>query len=421
MAKGAFVDWRVSGLVQEWTKATIVPFDMSPKAQSPRARVVKQKSSRQNSSPPPPLSEDGTTVSEPEDADNGESDPSLVEDGDFDEKSLHSDALDEDSDPELRPARVSGKRKRPTPVKPRGAKGRTPRKRRKSAHSDEEEDKDLKEGQELVGKVVQAPKTGRVPPGQISQHSFDFLSQLKKPECNDREWFRLHEPVFRLAETEFKLFIENLTDLFTTVDPQIPPLPPKDVIYRIYRDVRFSNDKTPYKTSLSATFSRGGRKGIFAGYHIMIKPGGESLLAAGTWCPGKNELSTIRSHIQRNSSRLRRTINAPLFVKNFGPPEPLPKGKGGRQNIFGRDDELKTAPKGIAKDHKEIDLLKCRSFVVVHQFADEDVLSPNFGQTVMEVAKAAKPLVYCMNDYMSVGGGDDEGEDAAGSNAEDGD
>jgi len=262
---------------------------------------------------------------------------------------------------------------------------------------------------------------GRVPPGQVSQNTFNFLSQLKNPECNDRDWFRLHEPVFRLAETEFKLFIEKLTDLFTAVDPQIPPLPPKDVVYRIYRDVRFSNDKTPYKTNFSATFSRSGRKGIFAGYHIMIKPGGESLLAAGTWCPGKNELATIRSHIQHNSSRLRQVINEPLFVKNFGPAKPTSKGKRGRQNIFGRDDELKMAPKGVAKDHKDIDLLKCRSFVVVHQFTDEEVLSPNFGQTVMEVAKAAKPLVYCMNDYMSVGGNDDEGEEAAGSSADDGD
>ncbi|KAH9171788.1 hypothetical protein EDB89DRAFT_1851971 [Lactarius sanguifluus] len=389
---------------------------MSPRAQSARGRVTKRKSSRQNSKPlkknvaPPP----SDTVSGPDDADDGESDSYLVEDDDFDEKSLHSDALDDDSDPELKP---SGKRKRPTPVKPRGVKGHTP-KRRKRAHSDDDEeegDHDLKEGQELVGKVVRAPKTGKVPPGQISQNSFDFLSQLKKPECNDREWFRLHEPVFRLAETEFKLFIEKLTDLFITVDPQIPPLPPKDVIYRIYRDVRFSNDKTPYKTNFSATFSRSGRKGIFAGF----KPGGESLLAAGTWCPGKNELATIRSHIQHNSSRLRQIINAPLFVKNFGLAKPS-KGKGGRQNIFGRDDELKTAPKGIAKDHKEIDLLKCRSFVVVHQFTDEEVLSPNFGQTVIEVVKAAKPLVYCMNDYMSVGGGDEE-EEAAGSDAEDGD
>jgi uncharacterized protein (DUF2461 family) len=92
--------------------------------------------------------------------------------------------------------------------------------------------------------------------------------------------------VFRLAETEFKSFIEKLTDLFTEVDPQIPPLPPKDLIYRIYRDVRptllqrcsrlldtaqvrFSNDKTPYKTNFSASFSRSGRKGIFAGCRFL--------------------------------------------------------------------------------------------------------------------------------------------------------
>lgn len=138
---------------------------MSPRAQSTRAGV-KRKSSRQKSNPPkknvtPPPSEDGT---EPDDAANEESDSYLVEDDDFDEKSLHSDALDEDSDAESRPARVGGKRKRQTPVKPRGAKGLTPRKRRKSAHNDEdeeEEDTDLKEGQEIVGRVVEAPKTGK--------------------------------------------------------------------------------------------------------------------------------------------------------------------------------------------------------------------------------------------------------------------
>ena len=83
---------------------------------------------------------------------------------------------------------------------------------------------------------------------------------------------------------------------------------------------------------------------------MVVKPGGGSLLAAGSWCPGKNELATIRSRIKRNPSRLRRIINAPLFVENFGPPKPV--SKKGRQNIFGADDELKTAPKGVDKDHK---------------------------------------------------------------------
>jgi hypothetical protein len=83
---------------------------------------------------------------------------------------------------------------------------------------------------------------------------------------------------------------------------------------------------------------------------LVVKPGGESVLTAGTWCPDKNELATIRSRIKRNPSRLRRILSAPRFVKKFGPPKPL--SKKGRQSIFGREDELKTAPKGVDKDHK---------------------------------------------------------------------
>lgn len=92
------------------------------------------------------------------------------------------------------------------------------------------------------------------------------------------------------------------------------------------------------------------KKLLHAHHVIAVKPGGESLLAAGSWCPGKNEIATIRSHIMRNPSRLRRLINAARFIENFGPPKP--RTKKGRQNIFGRDDELKTAPKGFDKDHK---------------------------------------------------------------------
>lgn len=142
-------------------------------------------------------------------------------------------------------------------------------------------------------------------PGQISKNTFDFLNKLKDPKCNDREWsvcvplptLRFHplvpkftglnymvpsfscpffangdidlnrfsEPVYRLAEQEWKDFVSKFSDILVEeVDDQVPPLPPKDCIMRIYRDVRFSNDKTPYKKNFSASFSRGGRKGIFA-------------------------------------------------------------------------------------------------------------------------------------------------------------
>ncbi|KAF8889733.1 hypothetical protein CPB84DRAFT_1816414 [Gymnopilus junonius] len=304
-------------------------------------------------------------------------------------KVYDSDALDE------KKGRTSTSTSNASPKKTTSPK----KKKQKNGNDEKEfEDLELAEGQEVVGVVVQAPTTGRVPPGRISQNTFNFLTELKKPECNDREC-RFLEPVYRLAEKEWKDFIENFTDVLVEVDPQIPHLPTKDVIHRIYRDIRFSNDKTPYKAGFSASFSRSGRKGIFA--HFI--PGNESLIAAGSWCPGKNELATIRANIQRNPSRLRNIISAPEFVKFFGKPKPHPKGE--RQNIFGGEDELKTAPKGVAKDHKDIDLLKCRSFAVIHRFTDSEVLDPDFKFTLAKVAKVMQPFVHTLNDMMTITAG----------------
>ncbi|EAU81224.2 hypothetical protein CC1G_09468 [Coprinopsis cinerea okayama7 len=281
------------------------------------------------------------------------------------------DEVDDDDKEEAKPKSKS----KPNPASRSPAKTKSkyfsPRKKTASSKAkDEDEDEefddvDLKEGQEVVGAVVQAPTTGRVPPGRISQNTLDFLTHLKDPACNDRTWFRLHgtrrpidllpfsrltddllflncfifppsEPVYRVAEKEWKDFVEKWQDELMAVDPQIPQLPTKDVIHRIYRDIRFSNDKTPYKRGFSATFSRGGRKGVFA----KLKPGDESFIAAGLWCPGRNELANIR------------ILSAPGFVELFGKPEPHPKGA--RQSIFGHEDELKVAPKGVDKNHKYV-------------------------------------------------------------------
>ncbi|KAJ3995111.1 hypothetical protein F5050DRAFT_1769460 [Lentinula boryana] len=323
-----------------------------------------------------------------------------------------SDALDDDSDfngkevDEEDEEPMKPKRKRANGAG-KQAKTPSPRKRRRKADENDEEDSnfDLKEGQEIVGEVVQAPKTGRVPPGQISKNTFNFLESLADPECNDREWFKLHEPVYRVAEKEFKDFVDAFTEILTEIDPHVPPLPPKDVIHRIYRDIRFSNDKTPYKKNLSASFSRSGRKGIFA----CFRPGSESLLAAGTWCPGKNELATIRSNIARSSDRLRQVISDPEFVALFG--EPTPTKDGGRRNIFGAEDELKVAPKGFDKDHRDIDLLKCRTFAVFHRFKDSEVLAPDFKRRLGEVVAVARPFVHCLNDLMTLQDHDNENED----------
>ena len=114
--------------------------------------------------------------------------------------------------------------------------------------------------------------------------------------------------------------------------------------------------------------SRGGRKGIWAGYYLAVSPNGNSLLAAGVWQPQKDELATIRHNVLRDPATLRDAISRPEFVELFGPPKVHPKGK--RQNVFGHDDALKVAPKleGVDKTHKDIDLLKLRSIAVVKQY-----------------------------------------------------
>ncbi|KAI6040353.1 hypothetical protein EDC04DRAFT_2678669 [Pisolithus marmoratus] len=283
--------------------------------------------------------------------------------------------------------------------KRQGGHGSPAKKKYKTqAKNDDDEvvDVDLKDGQEIVGKVVQAPQTGWGSKGQISQHTLDFLAQLRDPSCNDRGWFKLHEPVYRRCEKEFKEFIEAFSEMLVSVDPQIPPLPPKDVVHRIYRDIRFSNDKTPYKTGLSASFSRSGRKGIFA----FFKPGDESIIAAGTWCPGRDELLSIRNHILHSPDRLREILSDPEFMANFGKPQPHPDGK--RQSVFGHEDELKTAPKGVDKHHKDIDLLKCRSLAVSRTFTDEQVLNSDFIEQLKSVVRVLRPFVHCLNDMITL-------------------
>ncbi|KAG6876714.1 hypothetical protein C0992_012029 [Termitomyces sp. T32_za158] len=239
------------------------------------------------------------------------------------------------------------------------------------SQDDDENELDVEDGQEVV-----------VPPGRISENTLNFLTQLKDPKCNDRQWFKLHEPVYRQAEKEWKAFVEAITDQIMEADPQVPPLPPKDLIHRIYRDIRFSNDKTPYKGHFSASFSRSGRKGIWAKSNIQRRAGAD---------------------------RLREVISAPEFVAYFG--EPQPSQDSSRQSIFGREDELKVAPKGVDKKHS---------------FLDSEVLAEGFAETVGKVVRVMRPFVHwlvsicsfldlrltvqSLNDMMTVAGADTDNE-----------
>ncbi|KAJ9118052.1 hypothetical protein QFC24_006324 [Naganishia onofrii] len=225
-----------------------------------------------------------------------------------------------------------------------------------SSYSDAEpgssEDFDLEEGQEIKGRIFAAPKGGH---GQISRNTFKFLVNLQNPERNDREWFKVHEPAYRVAE-------------------QISCMSPA----------------MSYNTECQDSTESFG----LLDHGWVVQPRGRSLIAGGVWAPGKNELASIRQSIKTDPSQLRNIISAPDFTKLFGPASPTGRGKGARCNVFGHDDQLKVAPKGVAKDHADIDLLKLRSIAVVKNFTDAEVTSPEFMDILLLVASKITPLVH---------------------------
>ncbi|KAE8212336.1 hypothetical protein CF327_g4011 [Tilletia walkeri] len=334
----------------------------------------------------------------------------------------------------------SKKKGKTTPIKRKAtaspASNSKKRKTTKEKDDDDDDDDDFDEDDDdepvrksygFVKAGIGAPTTGHVPPNQISPHLFNLLRDLKDPEKNDRDWFKARDKLWRYCEKTWLDFVETLTEsIMEKGDDTIPFLPPKDINYRIYRDVRFSPSKIPYKTEVQATFTRTGRKGNWAGYHVSISPDGRSYIAGGKWSPNKEELGKIRQHILDKTAlgkELQQVVSAKEFVKLFGAPVKSTSEikDGQRRNLWGFSDQLKIAPKitGLQPDHPQMHWLRLRSFIASHFFSDDEVLSPKFQDRVCEVVRVIRPLTSVLNRMVfgedvdgPVGGGEGEEEGA---------
>lgn len=209
----------------------------------------------------------------------------------------------------------------------------------------------------------------------IDKSTIDFLSKLSKN--NNKEWFDKNRPVYELAKTNFKDFVNELIISTAKFDSSIKHLEAKDCIFRINRDIRFSKNKTPYKNNFGALLCPGGKKSFDAGYYIQIQPGA-SFIAGGMWQPPTPQIMAIRQEIDYNAAEFKKIIGAKEFKKLFG--------------ALSEEDKLKSVPKGYDKTHPEIELLKHRSFITVHNLKDKDVLSKTFLKQCNEVMKAMHPL-----------------------------
>jgi uncharacterized protein (TIGR02453 family) len=216
----------------------------------------------------------------------------------------------------------------------------------------------------------------------INKATLEFLSKLKNN--NDRDWFSKNRKEYEAARDNFSKFVQEVIDRIVKFDPILKGLEAGQCIFRINRDTRFARDKSPYKTNFGAFIVRGGRKNgdKFTGYYIHIEPG-KSFIAGGAYMPPSPWLTAIRESISTDPEKIRKILASKEFIKFFGQLE---------------GEKLKSAPRGYAADHPQIELLKQKSYLVMHNLKDPDVLKPGFQDFVVDTSKAMKPL----NDFLNV-------------------
>lgn len=212
----------------------------------------------------------------------------------------------------------------------------------------------------------------------IPQDVFTFLKKLEKN--NDRDWFNEHKPEFKAIEAEVKKAYNYLGGLMNTHD-QIE----KIKMFRIYRDVRFSKNKLPYKTHFGISFTRK-KPELRGGYYLHIQPNNESFIATGFWDPNKEDLLRIRKEFEMDDSEIRAILKDKSFKTTWG-------------NFTG--DELKTAPKGFDKEHSAIDLIRRKQYIFVKNFTDKEVLADDFLNEVNDAFKTIRPFFDYMSDVLT--------------------
>ncbi len=212
--------------------------------------------------------------------------------------------------------------------------------------------------------------------------ALDFLLALQAN--NNKPWFQAHRAEYDAACQCFEGYVDDFIQEFRAIE-DFENLSAKDCVFRIYRDVRFAKDKSPYKPNMAAAVALGGKHSLRAPYYIHLKPPNESFLAGGIYMPTPDQLAAIRRAIDRDPARLKAALGGRPFKKYFG-------------SLSG--EKLKTPPRGYPGDHPEIELLKYRQFIADHALTDRDVLSPRLPSHTVEVFAALKPLLDFLNDAV---------------------
>lgn len=216
------------------------------------------------------------------------------------------------------------------------------------------------------------------------QITLDFLRGLR--DNNNKEWFQANRDAYEAARSAFEDVLMEVVQRFNDVDENIPILEPKELMFRINRDVRFSKDKSPYKAGMSALIGPDGRKSASRYYYISVEPDDMTVVASGAKSPSSAMLKRVRTAIAADAEPLRSILEDETFKATFG-------------ELQG--EQLKTAPKGFSKDHPDVDLLRYKEFMAQRYFSDEVVARDDFADAILETCRVVKPLVYYFHETMS--------------------
>lgn len=214
----------------------------------------------------------------------------------------------------------------------------------------------------------------------ITAPTLTFLQDLKKN--NNKEWFDANRPRYERAKAEYHVFVAKVLEALKTVDPTLEKVQLKQCVFRINRDVRFSNNKDPYKTNFGAGFSKGGKKVQCAGYYFHLEPG-VTFMGGGFWMPMGPELKKIRMEIDYNLDEFRTIIENKTFKKQFSGLE--------------QEEKLSRPPRGYEIDNPGVELLKLKSYTVSAPLAAEEFPNKNLVNHVVHHFKTMMPLIHFLN------------------------
>ncbi|HXH73540.1 MAG TPA: DUF2461 domain-containing protein [Bacteriovoracaceae bacterium] len=202
-----------------------------------------------------------------------------------------------------------------------------------------------------------------------------FLKKIKKN--NNTPWMHAHKDEYLEAKKEIEFLAQELIARIGSWDPKLPYLEPKHCMFRFNRDIRFSDDKRPYKENFGVFIAYGGKKADRPGYYLNLAPK-EVFVAGGIWNPEAENLIKIRRHISENGKELLKILASPTFKRAFG--------------SLSTDQVLKRPPKGFAAGHPYVELLKYKRFTVSHSLHPDEVLKEGFGKVAEKHFKLMKPL-----------------------------